>query len=387
MRSESGRKLVGNQRLRLGKPSIIFASVLAGTVFLMGSASSALSTSEWFKDRDGSYRFKPPPRWKHIYLGEATVQFFAPEADANYKPGLLIFRGPGVQAGGVGGYRYATQESDGDHAGKRINSSAILQAIKKEKAQARVVREDSFPINGADVYLVTYEHRFQQLHMKAAEATLVDFTTGNDFVILFNTLAETFDKYYPLFRQSLDTFTVASKPNYNHQLLVEKVALRNKASVLALAKEPFKPSNQAFRIKPPEGWHTVDQGDIVSFASAKEGEWPRAVILVSRTRVSGKLPEGYKHRTQTKEGIDAWLKEAGYDLKSVKHTKVSGHTALEIQFHGINARREAIRGIIYRIFTPEAHYDIKFSTEPVLFDKALPTFELSLASFSAETQW
>ncbi len=164
--------------------------------FLIAFKPGMAMAANEYSDPDGAYSIVPPPEWKIIPKGRNEVEFRARIADQNYRPGIWIVMVPshGVQPIGP------KEEAE------------IKSLVAEGRDEFRLVTSErrSFPFGEA--YLVSYEHTFQNLRMKTAEAHIVH--RGTKYLVNFNTLTATFDKYFPVYLKSLETFSPAEQEDY-----------------------------------------------------------------------------------------------------------------------------------------------------------------------------
>lgn len=135
---------------------------------------------------DRSYRIVPPAGWRIIPGDEGEVQFRSALADQGYWPGMLIAKEP-------------TKDSVDPKEEAKINSSAA-----EDREDFRKVSSARMELPIGEAYAVIYEHTFQGLRMKTAEAHIV--SGGWRYWMTFNALAASFDRHFPSYLNALKSF-------------------------------------------------------------------------------------------------------------------------------------------------------------------------------------
>lgn len=158
-------------------------SPLAG--FIVSIPTSRL-TQRLYLPPEKSYRIALPAGWRVVPGGEGEVQFRPGAADQGYWPGMLIAKEP-------------TKDSVGPKEEAEINSGAA-----EGRENFRWVSSERIDLPIGEVYLIVYEHTFQKLRMRTAEAHLV--SGGQRYWMPFNALVSTFDRHFPTYLNCLRTF-------------------------------------------------------------------------------------------------------------------------------------------------------------------------------------
>ncbi len=150
------------------------------------SVPSAGTPFGFYVPLDKSYRIAPPAGWIVIPSCEASVEFRSRISDQGHWPGMFIAK-------------EAAEESQLEGAAK-INALAA-----QDRKDFRFVLGEPLDLPFGRAYLVVYEHDFQNLRMRTAEAHFVQ--DGMRYWAPFNALAETFDRHFPAYLDCLKTFS------------------------------------------------------------------------------------------------------------------------------------------------------------------------------------
>ncbi len=325
-------------------------AIIISTAIVLGPLSTA-GGQELYKDPDLSYQIVPPLGWKVISKGKGHVEFWAQISEQNYRPGIWIMQVPAF------GKRPLSADDE-----KEIKAS-----IAKHRAVFSLISEDKIDLHYATGYLVIYEHTFQALRMKTAETYVV--YKGSAYLVGFNTLATTFDKYFPEYIASLKTFLPSEVEDHTLALFLEK------HSQMPLWNRHFEAPDKTFDVRAQSDWTVDDKTDAVFFHPVPEDKQV-SFYIVKRHKLN---PSDLKEwEAETKGVFVTDSEKMGYRFSEFQETSVDSRPALKATFRKTNSDET---GLVIRVFTPDIDFELYYAAPAKRYDEFLPIFEQFIQSF------
>lgn len=311
------------------------------------------SAQDWYKDPNGAYQIVPPADWRIIVKGNTEVEFRSRTADENYRPGMWIVRVPTFGAKPIG----PKEEEE------------IKLLVSEGRQEFRLISVEYLNLQYAKAYLVIYEHIFQNLRMKTAEAHIVH--KGTKYMVNFNTLASTFGKYFPLYMESLKTFSPSETENAALSTFIKKHAQTPQWD------RHFEAPDKTFDVRAQSSWAVDDKTDLVIFYPVSQ-EKQIAFSVVKRHKLDPSDLQGWD--AETKGVFVTESEKLGYRFSEFEETSVDSRPGLRASFQ---RKKDGIKekGVVIRVFTPATDFELNYSAPPNRFEEFLPVFEQFVQSF------
>ena len=309
---------------------------------------------ESYKDPDKAYQIAPPAGWRTIPKGNGEVEFRSRIADQNYRPGIWIMRIPTF------GKRPLTKDDENE----------IKIRIAKDRGEGiKFISEEKVNLSYTEAYQIIYEHAFQALQMKTAEAYVI--YKGSAYLVGFNTLTSTFEKYFPLYMDSLKSFLPSEVENHGLSLFLKKHAETPRWD------RHFEAPDKTFDVRAQSTWVVEDKTDWVIFYPVPQ-EKQISFSVVKRHKLA---PSDLREwETETKGVFVTESEKLGYRFSTFRETSVDSRPGLRADFQR-EKNGVVEKGIVIRIFTLATDFELNYSVPPDRFDDFLPLFEQFAQSF------
>lgn len=203
--------------------------------------------------------------------------------------------------------------------------------------------------------------------MKTAEAYVI--YKGSAYLVGFNTLTSTFEKYFPLYMDSLKSFLPSEVENHGLSLFLKKHAQ------IPQWDRHFEAPDKTFDVSARSDWTVDDKTDAVFFYPIAGNKQISFYI----SKIHKFQPSDLKEWEADTKGVFVTDSEKiGYRFSEFKETSVDGRPALKANFQKIGLDE---RGVVIRVFTPQVDFELYYVVPAKQFEEFLPTFEQFVQSF------